>query len=490
LVNEIFKVTPVILCGGSGSRLWPMSRHNLPKQFLSLLGDSSLFQQAVGRISYISNENVKLNEMLIVANEEHRFLVSDHMKDFPSIYFKLIVEPLMKNTAPALTMAALMASEADQDPILFISPADQVIVNLPSFKEVINKAIKTASDGNIVVLGVKPDSAHTGFGYIKNGNQKGNNGEYDVAEFKEKPDLETAKKYIENSNYSWNSGIFIMKAKVWLNALKHCRPDILVATENAYKQSSYDGIFVRPNSKLYEKIPSESIDYAVIEKSPNIPYSSKVLFLDAGWNDLGSWDALWKISNKDKSGNVVRGDVILDNVKDSLVYANNRLVTMAGVDNLIVVETADSVLISSLNDSQNIKNLFSKLELHKREERNLHRKVLRPWGHFDTIDLGENFKVKRIKVNPGQSLSLQKHKKRAEHWVVVKGVATVVCGEKEITLNENESTYIPRNVKHKLSNRSENILELIEIQTGKYLGEDDIERFEDIYGREVNPHVE
>lgn len=485
MVKEIFNVTPVILCGGSGTRLWPMSRHNLPKQFLSLLGDSSLFQQTVERINYISHENVKLNEMLIVANEEHRFLVSDHMREVPSAYFKLIVEPLMKNTAPALTLAALKASEGDQDPILFISPADQVIGNLPSFKNTMNKAIKTASKGNIVVLGIKPDSAHTGFGYIKNGKQKGSSDDYDVIEFKEKPDLETAKKYIEDSNYSWNSGIFIMKAKIWLNALKHCRPDILVATENAYKRSSNDGIFFRPNSILYEKIPSESIDYAVIEKSPSIPYPTKVLFLDAGWNDLGSWDALWKISDKDESGNVVRGDVILDDVRKSIVYANDRLITIAGLDNLVVVETSDSILISSLNGSQNVKNLFSKLELHKREERTLHRKVLRPWGYFDTIDLGENFKVKRIKVNPGQSLSLQKHKKRAEHWVVVKGVATVVCGEKEITVNENESTYIPCDVKHKLSNKSQNILELIEIQTGTYLGEDDIERYEDLYGRDL-----
>ncbi len=485
MVKEIFNVTPVILCGGSGTRLWPMSRHNLPKQFLSLLGDSSLFQQTVERINYISHENVKLNEMLIVANEEHRFLVSDHMREVPSAYFKLIVEPLMKNTAPALTLAALKASEGDQDPILFISPADQVIGNLPSFKNTMNKAIKTASKGNIVVLGIKPDSAHTGFGYIKNGKQKGSSDDYDVIEFKEKPDLETAKKYIEDSNYSWNSGIFIMKAKIWLNALKHCRPDILVATENAYKRSSNDGIFFRPNSILYEKIPSESIDYAVIEKSPSIPYPTKVLFLDAGWNDLGSWDALWKISDKDESGNVVRGDVILDDVRKSIVYANDRLITIAGLDNLVVVETSDSILISSLNNSQNVKNLFAKLESLKREERTLHRKVLRPWGYFDTIDLGENFKVKRIKVNPGQSLSLQKHKKRAEHWVVVKGVATVVCGEKEITVNENESTYIPCDVKHKLSNKSQNILELIEIQTGTYLGEDDIERYEDLYGRDL-----
>lgn len=477
-----YLITPVVLCGGSGTRLWPLSRLGFPKQFLILSGTKSLFQQTIARIQNIVSNNIDIEETLIVTNEEHRFLVLEQLRDIEAISAKLILEPLGRNTAPALTLAALQALSHKKDPILFVTPADHRIKNEEVFVETIHRGIKVAEQGAFVVLGIKPNRPDTGFGYIKQHGVKGKNKEFDVLGFKEKPDLDTAKQYLKNDNYTWNSGIFLVKASVWLDLLRQFRSDILETTRKAFEAHVQDDLFIRPNDDFFQKVPSESIDYAVIEKLPG-KYPLKVISLDVGWDDLGSWDAVWESEEKDHQGNVIYGDNILYNTKNSLIYSSNRLVATSGLKDIVVIETADSVMVLNRNESQSVKLIVNQLISKKREEENLHRKVFRPWGWFDRLDQGDRFKVKRIQVNPGASLSLQKHTKRAEHWIVVKGSAQVTCENKTFILKENESTYIPLGTTHKLSNPGIEILEIIEVQSGNYLGEDDIERFEDSYGR-------
>jgi len=475
-----FSITPVILSGGSGTRLWPLSREFFPKQFLVFAGNTSLFQQAVDRLQSLKSYDT--NEILIVANEEHRFLVQDQLRDMGVNSADILLEPLARNTAPALTIAALQALSTQQNPILIVIPADHIIKDKEAFITTIERSIKVAAEGNIVILGVKPNRADIGFGYIK---QKGCEGEYkefDVDVFKEKPDLTLAEKYFNNEDYTWNSGIFVMYADVWLDTLGKFRPDILNASKRAFDELAYDGAFIRPNPELFEKIPSESIDYAVMEKLPDSNLV-KMIILDADWDDLGSWNALWKIGKKDYKGNVVYGDCLINDTQNSLIYSNARLVATSGLKDIVIIETADSILVIDRNQTQDVKMIVNQLVSKKREESNLHRKVFRPWGWFDTLDQGDRFKVKRIQVNPGASLSLQRHSKRAEHWVVVKGFAEVVCENKTLVLKENESIYIPLGSVHKLSNPSQDVLEIIEVQSGHYLGEDDIERFQDSYGR-------
>jgi mannose-1-phosphate guanylyltransferase/mannose-6-phosphate isomerase len=334
-----------------------------------------------------------------------------------------------------------------------------------------------------VILGIAPDRPETGFGYIKREGVAGGYQEFNVSNFAEKPDLETARAYLTSNDYSWNGGMFVVRASRWLEALEHFSPAILAATEAAFSASTQDNAFIRPDVNKFLAIPSESVDYAVIEKCPGSAFPIKMVSLDAGWNDLGAWDAVWQVGEQDVHGNVTVGDTLLEKTKDSLFFANQRLVGTVGVSDLIIIETADAVLVADRSQSQHVKAIVSQLEANAREERVLHRKVARPWGWYDTIDTGERFKVKRIQVNPGASLSLQRHAKRAEHWVVVKGVAEVTCGDKVITLLENESTYIPLGETHRLSNPGAEPLEIIEVQSGAYLGEDDIERLEDSYGR-------
>jgi mannose-1-phosphate guanylyltransferase/mannose-6-phosphate isomerase len=491
-------VIPVILCGGSGTRLWPLSRSGFPKQFLVLSGDGdsqSLFQQAVERINSVASPKITLGNTLVVTNEDHRFLVLDQLREMKSINATLLLEPVGRNTAPALSMAALCAAQMckDVDPILVITPADQTIQNKSAFTKALQDCIRTVEcdTSAIAILGVTPKAPEAGYGYIQRSGDKDRNNAYAVDRFVEKPDSKAAHEYLADGSYLWNSGMFVLKASTWLAAIKEFRADIDGASLKAWQAKSEDssgGVeFVRPGKEEFKNIPSESIDYAVIEKCTGIngknQFPTKMVELDAGWNDLGAWDAVWQVGNQDQNGNVTSGDVLLANSKNSLVSANSRLVSAVGVENLIIVETADAVLVADRKNSQDVKNIVLQLEAQGREEKNLHRKVARPWGWYDSIDEGERFKVKRIQVKPGASLSLQMHHHRAEHWIVVRGVAEITNGDQAITLKENQSTYIPQGQTHRLANRGTEPLEIIEVQSGSYLGEDDIVRFEDSYGR-------
>ena len=488
------KVIPVILCGGSGTRLWPLSRSGFPKQFLVLSGDgatSSLFQQAIERIYSIADSRNEIGQTLIVTNEEQRFLALDQLRELKEVHATLLLEPAGRNTAPALTMAALYAQEQDPagDAILVVTPADQTIKNSAAFTKALRQAVVIAKEGAIAILGITPTTPETGFGYIKTSADEGAkiSGQFIVDGFEEKPDAQTAKRYIEEGGYFWNGGMFVLKASVWLAALKEFRPDILLATQKALEGKEHDAtadaIFIRPVKEAFKAVPSESIDYAVIEKCPKSKFPIKMVELDAGWNDLGAWDAVWQVGAQDKEGNVTSGDTLLTNSKNSLVHASSRLVSAVGVENLIIVETADAVLVADRKSSQDVKHIVEKLAVQNREEKNIHRKVARPWGWYDSVDEGERFKVKRIQVKPGASLSLQMHHHRAEHWIVVKGTAEITNGNEVLVLNENQSTYIPQGQIHRLANPGKTPLEIIEVQSGSYLGEDDIVRFEDTYGR-------
>jgi mannose-1-phosphate guanylyltransferase/mannose-6-phosphate isomerase len=504
-------VLPVILCGGSGTRLWPLSRSGFPKQFLVLSGDDSaksLFQQAVERLNTLADGNIgntenlqssiAIGKTLIVTNEEHRFLVTDQLRELPKVKATLLLEPIGRNTAPALTLAALYASEqgaesdsASVDPILVITPADQTIQNGAAFtkalQDCINVIASDLSKNTIAILGITPTAPETGYGYIQKGGTQGAHGEFTVERFVEKPDAKTAQSYLDNGHYFWNSGMFVLRASTWLAALKEFRSDIFGATETAWLaraiDQSTDAQFIRPDKEVFNSIPSESIDYAVIEKCAGSNYQIKMVELNAGWNDLGAWDAVWQVGKKDERGNVTTGDTLLSNTNNSLVHASSRLVSAVGVDNLVIIETADAVLVADRAKSQDVKSIVNQLEQQQREEKNLHRKVARPWGWYDSVDEGERFKVKRIQVKPGASLSLQMHHHRAEHWIVVKGTAEITNGDKVIILTENQSTYIPQGQTHRLANPGKTALEIIEVQSGGYLGEDDIVRFEDNYGR-------
>jgi len=482
-VNSIHHITPVILCGGSGTRLWPLSRTAFPKQFLVLSGKTTLFQQTVERLQSLKNASVSLNDTLIATNEEHRFLALDQLREMKELKAQLLLEPIGRNTAPALTLAALQATEKGEDPILVVTPADQTVQDNKSFTKSLHQAIEVANKGSIAVLGIKPTKPDTGFGYIKKDTSKDEHHAFTVLNFTEKPDLTIAESYIASGDYFWNGGMFVLRSSIWLKAIQHFSNDIYEATLKAFNKKTHDAAFIRPDETLFKAIPSNSIDYAVIEKCPQSNFKIKMVELDAGWNDLGSWDAVWQVGNKDENQNVTYGDILLENTKNSLVYADHKLVSVVGLDNIVLIETSDAILLIDRNQSQEVKLLVNKLNTERREERNLHRKVSRPWGWYDSLDEGENFKVKRIQVNPGASLSLQKHAKRAEHWVVVKGIAEVICNDKKIILQENESTYIPLGHTHRLSNPGKEILEVIEVQSGNYLGEDDIERFNDNYGR-------
>lgn len=474
-------ITHVVLCGGSGSRLWPLSRNDMPKQFLNFTGETSLFQQTINRmVSFTKKSNINY-ETLFVTNEKYRFLALEQIGKLKN--FKIILEPFGKNTAPSLVLASIEALKNGNDPILIVTPSDHVIKKNIIFEKCLKNAVASAKNNNIILFGIEPDKLKTGYGFIRWGDGCASFKELDVQQFIEKPNVNKAKKFTNDGKYLWNSGIFVMRASVCLAAMKKFEPHIYNATFASYKKSKIDNFFIRPNEKLFNKITNMSIDHALMEKLPGTDIPLKVIKLNAGWSDLGAWDSIWEVAKKDQRKNVIFGDVVANNTSNSLIYSTSRLVATSGMDNIVVIETADSILILNKNEAQGIKNIVNFLSLKPRDEISIHRKVFRPWGWFNLLDHGPHFKVKRIQVKPGASLSLQKHFKRAEHWVVIKGVAEIISGNKKMTLKENESTFIARNTKHKLSNPGKNILEIIEVQSGIYLGEDDIVRFEDQYGR-------
>jgi mannose-1-phosphate guanylyltransferase/mannose-6-phosphate isomerase len=476
------RVTPVILCGGSGTRLWPLSRAGFPKQFLSLTGNESLFQQAAKRLVGLGADDIQVSNPLIVTGEEHRFLASEQLREAGIELGGALLEPVGRNTAPALTIAALAAQSKGEDPVLVVTPADQTVVNTSAFTLAMQQAVREASIGSIVILGITPDRPETGYGYI-HAQSHCDRAALNVQRFVEKPNAATAQQYLSEGSFYWNAGMFVLKASAWLKALAAFRSDIANATAAAWSGRTQDNAFIRPGKAEFTAIPSESIDYAVMERCPGSDFSIKMVPLDAGWSDLGAWDAVWNVLPKDEQGNAHLGDVLTADSRNTLVHASSRLVSLVGVSDLIVIETSDAVLVADKTRSQDVKHIVTQLQATKRDEHTLHRKVHRPWGWYDSIDEGGRFKVKRIQVNPGASLSLQKHHHRAEHWIVVTGTAEITNGDKVLTLTENQSTYIPLGEVHRLANRGVIPLEIIEVQSGSYLGEDDIVRFDDHYGR-------
>ncbi len=480
----MIQVHPVIMAGGSGTRLWPLSRAQHPKQFLVLQGNRSLFQQAAMRLAALATDDITVDAPCVVGNEEHRFLVLDQLRELKLPPATVLLEPTGRNTAPAMTLAALHALEGGQDPVLVVTPADQTVTDDVAYTRALQRATRAAAGGAFVILGIAPDRPETGFGYIRTVADSSET-TLKVAQFVEKPDAPTAQRYLDSGDYYWNSGIFVVRASVWLAALDRFRPDIGAATRAAWEPKTIDASFIRPGKAEFSAIPAESVDYAVMEKCPGdgSPFSIRMVPLDAGWSDLGAWDAVWQVSKKDADGNAWVGDALVSDSHDTLVHATSRLVGVVGLSNVIVVETPDAVLVADRGRSQEVKQIVNKLQSGGRSEHTLHRQVHRPWGWYDSVDSGDRFQVKRIMVKPGASLSLQKHHHRAEHWIVVSGTAEVTNGDQVILLTENQSTYIPLGQIHRLANPGKVPLEIIEVQSGSYLGEDDIVRFEDTYGR-------
>lgn len=475
-------IIPVVLSGGSGTRLWPLSREKYPKQLLPLLGDNTMLQETVTRLAGLEG----LGEPFLVCNEEHRFAVAEQLRLLGK-RGQILLEPCGRNTAPALTLAALWARRDGEDPVLVVMPADHVILNGEVFHGAVARAVRLADQGLAVTFGITPDCPETGYGYIQRGDGDVlDEGASALVRFVEKPDRETAQAYLDAGDYLWNSGIFVLKASTWLAALSVCRPDILAACERALVAVSQDGDFVRLDRAEFERCPSDSIDYAVMERLsagvPGLP-GAAVIPLSAGWSDVGAWDALWKVLPKCEAGNATRGDVMLESCSNTLALSESRLVTCIGLNDMVVIETDDAVLVARHDATQDVKRIVDRLKAEKRAVAQWHRKVHRPWGWFDGVDSGERFQVKRICVKPGATLSLQMHHHRAEHWIVVTGTAKVTKGEETFLVSENQSTYIPLGVKHRLENPGIVPLEMIEVQSGSYLGEDDIVRFEDTYGR-------
>ena len=489
---------PVILCGGAGTRLWPLSREAEPKQFLALTGGGhSLLQQTALRLAGLDGlvKDAQLAPTpILVTQDETRFLVAGQLADIGVPTGQIVLEPVGKNTAPALTLAALqaLAAHPGQDPVLLAMPADHVVTQQQAFVQAVAQALPGALQGAVVTFGIVPDRAETGYGYIEVQLGAGaaasdtSGGLQTIKAFVEKPDAATAERYVEGGRHLWNSGLFMLRASVWLKALGHYRPDILAACEQAMAGARRDLDFVRPQADVFKACPSESIDYAVMEHLPGdttLGIAAQVLPLQAGWSDVGAWDALHGVLPQDTQGNATVGDALLHNTRHSLVFANHRTVAAAGLEHVGIVETADAVLVVDLRQTQDVKQIVGQLKASGHQLASTHRKVHRPWGWYDSIDSGERFQVKRIVVKPGASLSLQLHHHRAEHWIVVKGTAQVVNGEQTLLLQENQSTYIPLGQKHRLSNPGKVPLEIIEVQSGSYLGEDDIVRFEDTFGR-------
>lgn len=464
-------ITPVIMAGGSGSRLWPLSRTLYPKQFLALTGEKTMLQETVLRL-----EGLDVTAPLVICNEEHRFIVAEQLRTIDKTG-PIILEPVGRNTAPAIALAAEVTIE--NDPLLLVLAADHVIQDQKAFVEAVKKATTLADQGKLVTFGIVPTQAHTGYGYIKRGNVITDSESYAVEQFVEKPDSETAEKYLQSGEFYWNSGMFLIKASRYLQELEKFSHDIFTACKKSLKNISEDRDFVRLDVAEFEACPDDSIDYAVMEKTSD----AVVVPLDAGWNDIGAWSALWEVNDKCENGNVVSGDTILHDTKNTFVHGGERLIATVGLDNIVIVDTKDALLVATKDKVQEVKKIVEQLKSEGRSEFKIHREVYRPWGKYDSIDNGSRYQVKRITVNPGEKLSIQMHHHRAEHWIVVSGTASVTNGDKTFLVTENESTYIPIGVIHALENPGKLPLEMIEVQSGSYLGEDDIVRFEDRYGR-------
>ena len=476
-------IQPVVLSGGSGTRLWPLSREKYPKQLLPLVGDDSLLQATVRRVE--GTAGLEIAAPMVVCNEEYRFVIAEQLR-LMGTPGAIVLEPFGRNTAPALTLAALAAMRDGSDPILLVMPSDHVILDVPAFQSVVRQGAGLAERGAIVTFGITPDSPETGYGYIQGGDEFGDGGARAIARFVEKPGLATAQVYLDDGSYYWNSGLFMMRASVWLAAIVICRGDILAACVEAWERGSIDGEFLRVDKEAFAQCPKDSIDYAVMERlaggADTLP-PGVVIPLSAGWSDVGAWDALWEVLPKNEDGNVLQGDVVMVGCHNTLAISEGRLLACLGVDDMIVVQTPDAVLVAHKSRTQEVKEIVDHLKREGRTEGLLHRKVYRPWGSYDGVDVGERFLVKRIVVKPGSCLSLQMHHHRAEHWIVVRGTAKVTRGDSTFLVSENESTFIPLGTHHRLENPGRIPLEMIEVQSGSYLGEDDIERFEDVYGR-------
>lgn len=468
-------IYPVILTGGAGTRLWPMSREFYPKPLLPLAGTQSLLQDTVLRLQGME----QLGSPLLVCNEEHRFLVAEQLQQIGVAPEAILLEPEGRNTAPALTLAAIQLVKQDPTAVMLAMPADHVIPDRVAFQAVVNAGLPLAEQGALVTFGIVPDRAETGYGYIKKGAAIESGAGFDVDAFVEKPDQATAQAYLDSGDYLWNSGIFLLRADRWLEEIEQFTPDILAACKAALEGGKTDQDFVRPDKSVFLSSPSDSIDYAVMEKTGR----AAVVPLSTDWSDVGAWSSIWEISPKDDNANVTRGDVLMHDVRNTLLMANHRSISAVGVEDLVVIETADAVLVVNKSRSQDVKHIVQQLRDQARQESRFHTRVHRPWGDYEGIDFGSRYQVKRITVKPGASLSLQLHHHRAEHWIVVKGTARVTRGDDVFMLTENESTFIPLGVKHRLENPGAIPLEMIEVQSGSYLGEDDIVRFEDVYDR-------
>ncbi|MGX9418428.1 mannose-1-phosphate guanylyltransferase/mannose-6-phosphate isomerase [Vibrio sp. WJH972] len=461
-------ILPVIMAGGSGSRLWPLSRTHYPKQFLSLTSDSTMLQNTIERLDDIDHL-----APFIICNDEHRFIVAEQLRSSSLSHSGIVLEPVGRNTAPAVAIAALNAVKNGDDPLLLVLAADHVIKNQAAFTDSVNKAKLQAQQGKLVTFGIVPTAPETGYGYIKQGNAL-DASSYEVAQFVEKPDLDTAKSYLSEGGYYWNSGMFLFKASAFLEELEKHRPDILAACQESDKTAYPDLDFIRLNKDVFSLCPDESIDYAVMEPTDK----AVVVPMDANWSDVGSWSSLWEVNEKDQHGNAIRGDVLIENVSNSYLYSDNKLVTAVGVDGLIIVETKDALLVASKDKVQDVKNIVNLLKDQGRAECLIHRETYSPWGSADLIAEGQRFNVKKVTVKPGGKTSFQKHYHRAEHWVVASGTAKVIKGDEEFLLSENQSIYIPLGVSHAIENPGKLPLEIIEVRSGSYLEEDDVERIE------------
>lgn len=490
--SALESIQPVILCGGSGTRLWPLSRELHPKQLLAMTEDTTLLQSTVKRMEPVER-GPKWARPIIVCNHEHQFAVSDQLREIGRPPEAIMLEPFGRNTAPALTLAALLVAEkaGEREPLLLVAPADHIVMDTAAFQRAMTRARAYAQSGHVVTFGVKPSRAETGYGYIRLGAAAADDSSIDVRyidRFVEKPDQASAEQFVDSGQYLWNSGMFMLRASLWLELVEQLCPDMFAQCRKAFQEGKLDGSCYCVADEQFAACPSESIDYAVMERVrdgyvADSGHRAVAVELEGGWSDIGSWDALWDLGDKDADGNVVKGDVHHRDTRNSLVLANGRLVACVGVEDVVVVETPDAVMVTRRDRAQDVKQVVDSLREAQRPEGRLHRKVARPWGTYDGIDAGERFQVKRIVVRPGASLSLQMHHHRAEHWIVVRGTARVVRGEETFILSENESTYIPLGTRHRLENPGRVPLELIEVQSGSYLGEDDIVRFDDVYGR-------